>query len=70
MAVHLVAAGGSWSKLGVAASFMGNANAVVLSQGEISVLAMGNPAYTTPNYQFRSTDHGATCMMNDTRTTD
>ena len=35
---------------------MGNANAVVLSGGEISVLAMGHPAYATPNYQFRSTE--------------
>ena len=38
---------------------MGNANVVVLSKGEVSMAAMGNPAYATPNYQIRSTDHGA-----------
>ena len=51
-------AGRSWGPLGVVASAMGNANAAVLASGEISVLAMGHPAYTTPNYQIRSTDDG------------
>ena len=49
-------AGKTWSGLGLVASQMGNANAVVLESGEVAVLAMGHPAYSTPNFQLRSTD--------------
>lgn len=51
--------GKTWSALGVLASMMTQANAVVLHSGEVIVLASGHPNGATPNYQISSTDQGA-----------